>query len=177
MMNSAKTLLDTLFILAPAVLVLITSFFLIKKFLDNQHRLKVIELKMQFQKDIMPLRFQAYERLVLFLERITPNNLLHRIYLPDYSVKEFHLELLSAIRQEFEHNITQQIYVTSDAWSSVKTARDEVIKLLNKAASQVISQDKASALNKAVFDLIMNENWNKVEESIEEIKSEMNRNQ
>lgn len=174
-MDTEKSLADALLIIAPAVLVLATSFFLIKKFLDNQHRLKILEMKMQMQKDTLPLRFQAYERLVLFLERITPNNLLHRIYQPGYTVKEFHLELLSVIRQEFEHNITQQVYVTPEAWSSVKTARDEVIKLLNRAASGVINEEKGAMLNKAVFEMIMNENWDAVQPCIDVLKEEMNR--
>ncbi len=174
-MNTEKTLTDALLIIAPALLVLATAFFLIKKFLDNQHRLKMLEMKMQMQKDTLPLRFQAYERLVLFLERIAPNNLLHRIYQPGYTVKEFHLELLSVIRQEFEHNITQQVYVTADAWDSVKTARDEVIKLLNRAASGVINEEKGAMLNKAVFELIMSENWDAVQPCIDVLKEEMNR--
>lgn len=174
-METEKTLSDALLIIAPAVLVLATSFFLIKKFLDNQHRIKILEMKMQMQKDTLPLKFQAYERLVLFLERITPNNLLHRIYQPGYTVKEFHLELLSVIRQEFEHNITQQVYVTSEAWNAVKTARDEVIKLLNRAASGVINEEKGAMLNKAVFEIIMNENWDAVQPGIEVMKEEMNR--
>jgi hypothetical protein len=174
-MDTDKSLTDALLIMAPALLVLATSFFLIKKFLDNQHRLKMLELKMQIQKDTLPLRFQAYERLVLFLERITPNNLLHRIYQPGYTVKEFHLELLSVIRQEFEHNITQQVYVTTEAWTAVKTARDEVIKLLNRAASGVINEDKGALLNKAVFELMMSENWDAVQPCIDVLKEEMNR--
>jgi hypothetical protein len=176
-MEIDKTLLDALLILAPALLVFVTAFFLIKKFLDNQHRLKLLELRMQIQKETLPLRLQAYERLVLFLERISPNNLLHRIYQPGYTVKEFHLELLSVIRQEFEHNITQQVYVTPEAWNSVKTARDEVVKLLNRAASGVINEEKGAMLNKAVFELIMNEQWDAVQAGIEVLKAEMNRYQ
>ena len=108
-MDLPKDIVDILFFLAPALLVFGMAYLLIKKFLDNQHRLKIIETKLLTQKEMMPLRLQAYERLTLFLERISPNNLLGRVYQPGLSVREFHLELLSNIRSEFEHNITQQL--------------------------------------------------------------------
>jgi hypothetical protein len=174
-MSAEKSLIDVLFFIVPAILVVITAFYLIKKFLDTQHRLKMVEMRMQLHKDILPLRLQAYERLVLFLERISPNNLLHRVYQPGYTVKEFHLELLKVIRQEFEHNITQQVYVTPESWNAVRKARDEVIKLINRAATGVINEEKGAQLNKAVFELIMEENWDEVQTCIDVIKSEINR--
>src|SRR5258705_6418175 len=100
-MDIQKSLTDILFFLAPALLVFGTSFFLLKRFLDNQYRLKLIEAKLLTQKDIIPLRLQAYERLTVFLERISLNNLIGRVYQPGLSVREFHLELLSNIRSEF----------------------------------------------------------------------------
>lgn len=122
----------------------------------------------------MPLRLQAYERLTLFLERISPNNLLGRVYQQGLTVREFHLELLSNIRTEFEHNITQQIYVTPEAWSAVRKAKEDTIKIINSSASGVDPNGKGAELNKAVFESIMNEESLPSHKAIEFIKSEMN---
>src|SRR6188768_1546334 len=110
-MDLPKELTDILFYFVPALLVFGTAFFLLKRFFDSQYRLKLIEAKLQSQKDIIPLRLQAFERLIVFLERISLNNLIGRVYQPGLTVREFHLELLSNIRAEFEHNVSQQIYV------------------------------------------------------------------
>jgi hypothetical protein len=117
---------------------------------------------------------QEYERLTLFLERISPNNLLGRVYQPGLTVREFHLELLSNIRTEFEHNITQQIYVTPQAWHAVRTAKEDTIKIINSSASGIDPTFKGAELNKAVFENIMNEENLPSHKAIEFIKSEMN---
>ncbi len=170
-----KEFVDLLFYLVPAVLVFTTAFYLIKKFLDNQHKLKLIEARLQTQKDIMPLKLQAYERLTLFLERISPNNILGRTYKQGLTVREFHLELLAVIRQEYEHNITQQIYVSPQAWQMVRAAKEEVIKLVNTSAAGLGVESKGAELNKQVFERMMKENVHPTQKAIDFLKEEVNR--
>ena len=122
----------------------------------------------------MPLRLQAYERLILFLERISPNNLLGRVYQPGLTVREFHLELLSGIRSEFEHNVTQQIYVSQEVWNNVRTAREEIVTMINSAASSIDPNAKASELNKTIFENLMKEDNNPAQKAIDFIKNEVN---
>jgi len=173
-MNLEKEIANLLFYIVPAILVLVTAFYLIKKFLDNQHRIKLIEAKLQTQKDIMPLRLQAYERLTLFLERISPNNLLSRVYQPGLTVRELQVELLNVIRQEFEHNVTQQIYVSPHSWNAVRNAKEEVIRLINSSASGLNPQGKGAELNKNIFENIVNEESLPAQKAIDFLKSEVN---
>ena len=173
-MEMQKSITDLLFYLAPALLVFGTAFFLMKRFFDSQYRLKLIEAKLQTQKDMIPLRLQAYERLTLFLERVSLNNLLGRVYQPGLTVREFHLELLSSIRLEFEHNITQQIYVSNEVWSATRNAREEIVKIINSAASSVDPNAKGAELSKNIFENLIQEENNPAQIAIELIKKEVN---
>lgn len=173
-MELPKGLSDLIFYFVPALLVFGTAFFLMKRFLDSQYRLKLIEAKLQTQKDIIPLRLQAYERLTLFLERISLNNLLGRVYQPGLTVREFHLELLSSIRSEFEHNVTQQIYVSQEVWNAVRIAREEIVKMINSAASSISPDLKGAELSKLIFENLMKEENNPAQKAIDSLKSELN---
>jgi hypothetical protein len=168
-------IIQPLLYVVPAVLVLVTAFYLIRKFLDNQHKLRLIEARLQTQKDLLPLKLQAYERLTLFLERIAPNNLLGRVYQPGMTVREFHLELLSVIKQEFEHNVTQQIYVSPQAWHAVRRAREDVVRLINTSAAGADPQGKGAELNKRIFESILSEEEQPTQKAIDYIKEEVNR--
>ena len=173
-MDITKSITDILFFLAPALLVFGTAFFLLKRFFDNQYRLKLIEAKLQSQKDIIPLRLQAFERLIVFLERISLNNLIGRVYQPGLTVREFHLELLSNIRAEFEHNVSQQIYVSRDVWSSVRAAREEIVKIINASGSSLDPNAKGAELSKEIFERIIKEESNPAQIAIDSIKQEFN---
>jgi hypothetical protein len=161
-----------LFYTIPAIVVLAGCYFLIKKFLDNEQKIRLLEMKKEWQKDLLPLRMQAYERMVLFLERISPNNLLMRVHKPGFTAKEFQVELHSTIRHEFEHNITQQIYISSQAWIVAKGSKEEIIKLINTAASRVEPNSSAMDLSAAIFEIIIKNELKPAQNAIEFIKKE-----
>jgi len=171
-MNPADSITDFLFYLAPPVLVFGMAYFLIKKFLDTNQRLKLLDMKMGIQKEMLPLRMQAFERVTLYLERISPNNLLVRVYRPGSNVKEFHSDLLQTIRSEYEHNLTQQVYMSSESWTAVKTGRDELIKLINTSVEKCDPSSPGSELSKVVFQTMMDNEEFPVQNAIEEVKNE-----
>lgn len=172
-MQISKDLSDILFFLAPALIVFGTAYLLIKKFLDAQYHLRLIELKLLTRKEMLPFKLQACERLTLFLERISINNLIGRVYQPGLTVRDFHLELLSSIRSEFEHNITQQIYVSPQAWDVVRHAREQVVKNINSVASTVDPGAKGAELSKAIFEELMKEEDNPSQKAIDFLKKEI----
>ena len=171
-MNLPTTVIDFLVYLAPSLLVFLTAFYLVKKFLDTDQRLKYAELKRSLDQQLMPLRMQAYERIVLLLERISPNNLLGRIYIPGMTVFEFHKEILMAIRSEFEHNITQQVYVTNNAWNIVRNSRDELIKLINQSLEQCNPNAAGVELSKKIFETMLQRDEFPVQNAIDQVKNE-----
>lgn len=99
----------------------------------------------------LPLRLQAYERMCLFLERITPSNLLLRLAPSASSALELQQILLHEIREEFNHNLAQQIYISNDAWGQIVNAMNEIVSVVNQAAAEIASEAPASELAKKIF--------------------------
>ncbi len=155
-MEIVNTILEILKYILPAIIVLIATHLVVKKFLDNQLRKISIEMRMQQQNNLTPIRLQAYERAILFLERITPSNLVMRINNPSLSAGELHQELLKTIRAEFEHNLTQQVYISKIGWTAVKRAKEETIKIINISATKTNSSASGLDLRKAILDAEMN---------------------
>lgn len=125
----------------------------------NDHNQKKYEksryfkLLNQTRQITLPLRLQAYERLVLLMERISPANLLMRVSPHGKNTRQLHAELIKVIREEFDHNLTQQIYVSDEAWEAVKTAREETVKLINMAFAQTGDNRDGIDLSKLILEV------------------------
>lgn len=165
--------LEILKYILPSVVVFFTSYFLIKQLMHSLEKRTLLEIRKKSVESINPLRLQAYERAVLFLERITPNNLVIRIYNNRMSTRELHTELLSNIRNEYDHNITQQIYMSRGAWEALKRAKEETIKLVNIAASKVDDSAQGIELSKVLLDMCMQMDKLPTQMAIDIIKDEV----
>jgi len=120
----------------PAVIVFLTTYFLVKNFLDQDIRKEAMNIKRGNREIITPIRLQAFERLALFLERINPNNIVLRVNIHT-SAGMLEAEIIKTIRSEFDHNVAQQIYISKKTWDAIVRAKDESIKLVNVAATRV----------------------------------------
>ncbi len=118
-------------------LVLGTAYFLLKLFFDNERNKRIWEFKTQHQKITLPLRLQAYERMILFLERMSPNSLIIRLQNQQMTARQLQMEMLSLIRAEFEHNLAQQLYISTNAWDVIVSAKENVIKIINISSEEV----------------------------------------
>jgi hypothetical protein len=104
-----------------------------------------------------PLQLQAYERLVLLCERISIPNLISRTNISQLSAREMQIILLENIKQEFEYNASQQIYVTPIAWESVRNLKDHSMLIINQVAGVMPAEARASDLNRQLLDVVMNQ--------------------
>lgn len=104
-----------------------------------------------------PLRLQAYERLVLLTERIALPNLISRLSQPGLSAREMQFVLLEAIKQEYEYNASQQIYVSEAAWDAVRSLRDQNLLMINTIAKSLPSDANATELNRKLMEAMMQE--------------------
>ena len=102
-----------------------------------------------------PLRLQAYERLVLLAERISLPQLINRLYQPNYSALEMKQILIENIRQEFEYNSTQQLYVSPIAWDAVKNLKEQEILFINQLFSSLPSHETASVFTRKILETEM----------------------
>ena len=132
-MQLYSLLFDILKYTLAGIGVVYIAFYLFKPYLDKGQNLQALELKKSISGQTLPLRLQAYERLVLFIDRLNPANLLIRLNGNGYSAAELHSIILNEIRTEYQHNVTQQIYVTAQAWAVVKRTKEDTINLLNNA--------------------------------------------
>lgn len=133
------------------------------------------DIRAEEQKIILPLRLQAYERIILFLERISPNHLVMRLSKPEMTSMQLQAILVKTIREEFEYNLSQQIYFSFTAWELVKNAKEESIKLINLAAGRIPESASAGELAKAIFDLAVEKDKLPVNMAIDEIKKEVHK--
>ena len=112
-----------------------------------------MELKLQSLKIIMPLRVQAYERFLLYLERVQLPQLVKRVYVPGIEKGAFHLQLLQNVREEFEHNLAQQLYVAGTTWTAVMNAKEELVNQINETFEQLKDEQDVSIIAQTLVAL------------------------
>ncbi|KAA2239701.1 hypothetical protein F0L74_26275 [Chitinophaga agrisoli] len=104
---------------------------------------------------VLPLQLQAYERLVLLVDRINPQSLISRLYAPEMTVVDMQISLVHTIKAEFDHNIAQQIYVSPAAWETVKTLKEQIITLINQLSAQLPQDAPARELNVKILEIFL----------------------
>ncbi|HRC32729.1 MAG TPA: hypothetical protein PK736_04735 [Bacteroidia bacterium] len=167
-----KSIIDIIFYLAAPAFVLAAVYFLIRQFLNREYRLRLIEVKRMMVKETLPLRLQAYERMILFLERISPNLLLMRFSDTSATVRELQLHLIETIRSEYEHNLTQQIYISPQTWNIIKNAKEEMVRLINTSADKINPMSSHIELGKAIFETMMRNEEFPTQRAIDLVKTE-----
>lgn len=165
-------LFEIIKIVLPSAIVFLTSYYLVKNFLEHESRKRIVDLKLANQTVITPIRLQAYERVILFLERINPTSMVMRLNKIG-GAQDFQAELLKTVRTEFEHNLSQQIYMSSKSWDAVMKAKEETIKLINVAGTRVTPQSSAMELAQAIVGVSSQLSELPTKAAIEFIKKEI----
>jgi hypothetical protein len=124
-------------------------------------------------KDFIALKLQAFERLILFIERIHPANIFVRLHLPGMSAIEMQSLILNEIRAEYQHNITQQLYVSTDTWTLIKRVKEDTITIINGAVNQLDNSASAVDLSKLVFGQLSTLDESPYDLALRIIKTEM----
>jgi hypothetical protein len=154
-------------------LILAAVLIVIQFYLKHSKKPQESPVRLEDHKIILPLRLQAYERIVLFLERIAPNNLIVRVNRPEVNAYQLQSALIKAIREEFEYNLSQQLYISSKAWEMVNNAKEETIKLINVAAGNLTETASSAELVRAIFDKIIDTDKSPVHVTLEAVKDEI----
>lgn len=164
---------DLIKILLPAAIGLYAMYLTVRAFLTKEFEKKLVEIKLKNTETILPLRLQAYERMCLFLERITPHNLVVRVNNPNFNNYGFQQQLISEIREEYNHNLSQQLYMSDQAWSMIKNAMEEIIALINSSAQNLPGEGKSIELAKAIFDNYLKRNEDITGGALKYLKNEI----
>lgn len=147
-------ILELIKILLPSLVVVLAVDRVMRWNWRKQESQQANKLKLETEKQLLPIRLQAAERMVLFLERISPEALLHRIAEPGMSAKALHLALLTSIRAEYEHNFSQQLYIDEHVWAAIRSAKEEVVALANSAGQQCGEQSTSLDFSRALLEII-----------------------
>lgn len=137
-------LLQLLSSLLPAAIVGVVAFYFFKMHTTNEEKRRRYLLRRENQNTALPIRLQAYERMTLFLERISMGKILLRIKPSNLTKEDYERLLTSTIDQEFEHNLSQQIYMSAKCWNVIKTSKNATIGIIRKTAQKedIESADK-----------------------------------
>lgn len=119
----------------PAIVTGLVALYFFKLHTNNEEKRRIFLLRKEKQNIALPIRLQAYERMALFLERISPAKLLIRVSPTGTNAIDYQNKLVQNIQQEFEHNLAQQIYVTDACWNALVTAKNSLIQIIRTSAA------------------------------------------
>jgi hypothetical protein len=166
-------LVELIKVLVPASVVLYAAYLLVRTFIQKEIELRKLEVRSRAIETVLPNRLQAYERMVLFLERMAPQNLLVRLNSSGMPSREFHQLLLSEIRNEYNHNVSQQVYISQDVWELIKNAKEDLIVSINDAASEMNMESTSLDLSKKIFEKSINKQVDPLGHALIELKKEI----
>ena len=138
----------------PALVTGVIAFLFFREHTDNENNRRNFILKESIQKESLPIRLQAYERLTLFLERISHQNLLKRISPISQEVEDYKSLLIQTVEQEYEHNLSQQIYVSDPCWRIVSAAKNSTIQTIVSFNNKDVST--ANDIRPLLLDILLN---------------------
>lgn len=167
-----SVILEIIKITIPALIVFLTVNSIMKNYLEKQYQIKLLENKQNNKNTTTPMRFQAYERLSLFCERISIPNLLLRLREKDQTVAELKLKLLMTVQQEFEYNITQQVYLSDQLWQIIKISKEDTMNIISGIAEKVDPKAPSSELASALIHFIDSQQSTSLDKALLAIKKE-----
>lgn len=161
-----------LLVCLPALIVFVVCYMLIKQFLKNKEAMEILEMQRLSSAKTLPLKLQAYERLILLFERISIPPLISRIRTKKMSSGDLQAALMIAIQQEFEHNVTQQIYVSDKLWEIIRLAKKEIFNQLHQVMINITFGENADTYSAALIEHFTKNDQDIIRKAIYAIKQE-----
>ena len=172
-MDTWQFFIEIMQFLLPAAIVFLVTYFILKKMLDEDYKRKELKAKSKRSSELSAIKLQAYERFTILLERIRLDNLVMRMADPAKSASEFRFMLSQSIHDEFNHNISQQLYVSEQAWQMIKLSKEEALQIIAHSFSDMTETTVATDLGKAILTKLENSQSNMAEATIGFLKKEL----
>ncbi len=157
----------------PSLVVFFTAYLLVRSLLLNDRKKEKLHMMLNNQKVITPIRLQAYERMSIFLERISLETLLTRVHKKGMTSQQLQGKLVSTIKEEYSHNISQQIYLSSEIWQYVRKAKENTVNMINTQAGKIDPNAPSITLSKAILEHLMEINETPAQVALEQLKKEV----
>lgn len=168
-----ETFLEILKFTIPSFIVGAIAWILIDRMLKSEESKRQLDLRIKNQALFTPLRLQAYERVALLLERITPVNIIQRVSRPGLTAEELKHLLVNDIQSEFNHNLSQQIYVSHQVWSLARAVKEQIIQLINIAYMSLPENARGLDLSKAIFAILIERDENPTQKALDFLNKEV----
>ncbi|MFT6244585.1 MAG: hypothetical protein ACJA0U_003044 [Salibacteraceae bacterium] len=152
--NISQIIFQIALIVVPAGAVLLTAIYFLRRESEKEIRSVQLELKKERQNFFLPNRVDAYQRAILLMERIHPNSLVMRHNNPGLPAAGLQVKLLESIREEYEHNLAQQMYISNPTWDMVKKSKDETMKIVNLAGQSMGPASNGMDLMTKIFEIV-----------------------
>lgn len=172
-MNGLQTLLNLFVLFFGIFFALIAVYFFLKNDIQRFFDLKMVELNKESRAQLLPLRLQAHERLIIFVDRINPSNLLVRVHQQGIAIETLQAGILNEVKSEYQHNIAQQLYIDSETWQVVRKLKDDTIAMINNAVQGLPTNTNGIELSKAILQHMATISENPYDLTIELIKKDI----
>lgn len=156
----------------PSLVLVVIVIYVLQAFFKNERLRRANELALKTNDKIIPLKIQAYERMLIFLERISPESMIIRCNKKGFNAQQLHTELLNSVRAEYEHNLSQQLYISDKTWRMINSAKLNIIKLINTCADQIELKSSSLELSKLILETVMSEDQLPTREATLALKEE-----
>lgn len=174
-MNTKQILIDLIVLSFGIFAALMAVYYVLKNEIESFFRIKQLELSKETRAHLLPLRLQAHERLIVFVDRLNPANLLVRLHQQGIELSTLQAGILNEIKSEYQHNITQQLYVDSVTWVVVKKLKDDTVAMINHAVKGLPNDSNGIELSKAVLQHMATLAENPYDLTIELIKKDIHK--
>ncbi|MEZ4805761.1 MAG: hypothetical protein R2852_09830 [Bacteroidia bacterium] len=166
--------LEILKFIIPSLVVLAVCYVIINKVMEDHSNRLQMEIRKQNASQLTPLKLQAYERMILFLERISPQTLINNYNDGTSTARGLKHLMESSVNQEYMHNLSQQIYISNQAWNIIKVVKEEVIQLIHETYESMDSEATGVDLSRLIIDKMIAENMIPTSKAIDFLKAEIN---
>ncbi|RZL48486.1 MAG: hypothetical protein EOP00_09095 [Pedobacter sp.] len=172
-MNTKQIIINLLILAIGMFAALIAFYYIVKNDIQQFFDLKKNEQIKESRAALLPLRLQAHERLIIFIDRINPANLLVRVHQQGIEIATLQAGILNEIRSEYQHNITQQLYINSATWNVVRKLKDDTIAMMNNAVQGLPKDANGVELSRAILQHMATISENPYDLTIELIKKDI----
>lgn len=170
-----ESFLEIVKLILPASLVLYGMYLAIKVMIGKELVTKQLELKHKSLEITLPVRMQAFERMALFLERISTDNLLVRLNQQGMTATILHYAILEEVRNEFNHNVAQQVYLSKELWSMVVTAKEDLITKVNATYQDIDPEASSVEYAKRLLEQTLETDIDSIELALSSLKDELSK--
>ena len=169
-----ESILEIVKLIVPAAAAIFGVNYTLKAFTEREEKKNAAEIKIKETEIILPVRLQAYERICMLIERINPQNLIPRVNTKPMAYPELQQIMISEIRNELNHNLSQQVYVSDKAWKLTKQTTEAVKGIILKSSRELSPEEvSANDLARKIYENMAQLNPNPMDTALDLIKSEI----